>query len=132
MGYEDNFGCIGDSAEERLISGEIKDFSIITPGGVGDKDVDGVCCFGKGINDEHSKGEIENEHSVVEETDDGHSVEDDNNVHDGGESTDDEDDICEDDGGKTSHDIGGGGDEEGIREDDSEVLFDVQLDVSSG
>ncbi len=103
---------------------------------------DGVCCFGEVICDEHSEGEIENEHSVVEDIVDEYSVEDNNNAYDVEEGADDEKGICEDDGGKISHNTGAGGgeaiddDEEGIFEDDSdddsEVLFDVQLDISSG
>jgi hypothetical protein len=42
-------------------------------------------------------------------------VEDNKNAYDGGEGADDEEGICEDDG-----------------DDDSEVLFNVQLDISSG
>jgi len=42
-------------------------------------------------------------------------VEDNNNAYDGGEGADDEEGICED-----------------VSDDDSEVLFDVQLDISSG
>ncbi len=69
-------------------------------------------------------------------------MEDNKNAYDGGEGADDEEGICEDDDGKISHDTGAGGgegiddDEEGICEDDSdddsEVLFNVQLDISSG
>ncbi len=42
-------------------------------------------------------------------------MEDNKNAYDGGEGADDEEGICEDDG-----------------DDDSEVLFNVQLDISSG
>ncbi len=83
-----------------------------------------MCCFGEDINEEHCEGETEDEHSVVEDIDGEHSVEDNNDAYDGGK-------ISIDTGGDEGID-----DEEGICEDDddndSEVLFDGRLDVSSG
>jgi hypothetical protein len=78
-----------------------------------------VCCFGEDINDENCEGETEDEHSVVEDIDGEYSVKDNNDAYDGGKIS-----------------IDKGGDEEGICEDDddndSEVLFDGRVDVSSG
>jgi len=103
----------------KIILVEIGDFFITTDivddNGNGDKDAVDVCCFGEDINDKHS---------VVEDIDGEHSVEDNNDAYDGGK-------ISIDKGGDEGID-----DEEGIFEDDSdddsEVLFDVQLDISSG
>ncbi len=59
VGYEDNFGWNGNSAEELLISDEIGDFFITTDivddNGNGDKDAVDVCCFGEDINDNDSE-----------------------------------------------------------------------------
>jgi hypothetical protein len=111
-----------------LIYDEIGDFFITTDivddKINGDKDAVDVCCFGEDINDEHCEGETEDEHPVVEDIDGEHSVEDNNEAYDGGkisidkggdEGIDDEERICEVDD-----------------DNDSEVLFDGRLDVSSG